>query len=294
MRAALGPEPVLTTWWVHPASVTPAKHQRPSLTTEQLGSRLRLANPAIDRGGKAGSAEAAPGHRLLCRLGMLRSIDPLYSLSGFFVGLLVGQTGMGGGALMTPLLVLLFGINPATAVGTDLLYASATKTVGTLVHGLNHTVQWRIVTLLAMGSVPATALTLLVISKLDLSSSVTSSIIGTVLGVLLLLTSLSLFFRRQFLASTGTRLLAIRPKQTTLLTVTTGAVLGVLVTISSVGAGALGVTSLLLLYPRLPMAIIVGSDIAHAVPLTAANSGDNALGGRREADLIARATLRIS
>ena len=75
--------------------------------------------------------------------------------------MLVGQTGMGGGALMTPLLILLFGINPATAVGTDLLYASATKTVGTLVHGLNHTVRWRIVALLAMGSVPATALTLL-------------------------------------------------------------------------------------------------------------------------------------
>ena len=98
---------------------------------------------------------------------MLGSIDPLYSLSGFFVGLLVGQTGMGGGALMTPLLILLFGINPATAVGTDLLYASATKTVGTLVHGLNHTVRWRFVALLAMGSVPATALTVLVISKID-------------------------------------------------------------------------------------------------------------------------------
>jgi uncharacterized membrane protein YfcA len=86
---------------------------------------------------------------------MLTSIDPLYSLTGFLVGLLVGQTGMGGGAMMTPLLMLLFGINPATAVGTDLLYASATKTVDTLVHGLNHTVRWRIVTLFAMGSVPA-------------------------------------------------------------------------------------------------------------------------------------------
>jgi uncharacterized protein len=199
---------------------------------------------------------------------MLGPIDPLYSLSGFFVGLLVGQTGMGGGALMTPLLILLFGVHPATAVGTDLLYASATKTVGTLVHGLNHTVHWRIVTLLATGSVPATALTLLVISKLDLSGSIASGIIASVLGVLLLLTSLSLFFRRQFLAFAGSRLLAIEPKQTTVLTVMTGAVLGVLVTISSVGAGALGVTALLLLYPRLPMAIMVGSDIAHAVPLT--------------------------
>ena len=94
---------------------------------------------------------------------MLSSIDPLFSLSGFFVGLLVGQTGMGGGSLMTPLLILLFGVHPATAVGTDLLYASVTKTAGTLVHGLNHTVQWRIVALLAAGSVPATAITLLAI-----------------------------------------------------------------------------------------------------------------------------------
>src|ERR1700744_3484353 len=84
------------------------------------------------------------------------SIDPLFSLSGFFVGLLVGQTGVGGGSLMTPILVLLFGIHPATAVGTDLLYASATKTVGTLVHGLNHTVDWMIVRRLASGSLPAT------------------------------------------------------------------------------------------------------------------------------------------
>src|SRR4029077_6075015 len=103
---------------------------------------------------------------------MLGPIDPLYSLSGFVVGLLVGQTGMGGGALMTPMLILLFGVHPATAVGTDLLYASATKTAGTLVHGLNHTVRWRIVALLATGSVPATALTLLAISKLDLSGGI--------------------------------------------------------------------------------------------------------------------------
>jgi uncharacterized membrane protein YfcA len=199
---------------------------------------------------------------------MLGPVDPLYSLSGFFVGLLVGQTGMGGGALMTPLLILVFGVHPATAVGTDLLYASVTKTAGTLVHGFNQTVRWRIVTLLAAGSVPATALTLLVISKVELSGSIASGVISGVLGVLLLLTSLSLFFRRQFLAFVGTRLLAIEPTQTTILTVMTGAVLGVLVTISSVGAGALGVTALLLLYPRLPMATIVGSDIAHAVPLT--------------------------
>jgi uncharacterized protein len=199
---------------------------------------------------------------------MLGSIDPLYSLSGFFVGLLIGQTGMGGGALMTPLLILLFGIHPATAVGTDLLYASATKTAGTLVHGLNHTVQWRIVGLLAAGSVPATALTLLAIARFDPTGSAAAGVISSLLGVMLFITALSLIFRRQFLAIAGTRLLAVRPRRTALLTVIVGVALGVLVTISSVGAGAIGVTALLLLYPRLPMAIIVGSDIAHAVPLT--------------------------
>lgn len=195
-------------------------------------------------------------------------IDPLFVLSGFFVGLLVGQTGMGGGALMTPLLILLFGVHPATAVGTDLLYASATKTVGTLVHGLNHTVKWRIVGLLAAGSVPATALTLLAITRFNITGTAASGVISSVLGVMLLLTALSLVFRRQFLNFAGSRLTTVAPHRTTLLTIVTGIILGVLVTISSVGAGAIGVTILLLLYPRLPMAIIVGSDIAHAVPLT--------------------------
>ncbi len=201
---------------------------------------------------------------------MFGMVDPLFALSGFFVGLLVGQTGMGGGSLMTPLLILLFGIHPATAVGTDLLYASATKTVGTLVHGLNQTVNWRIVGLLATGSVPATALTLLGIARFDVTGKAASGIISSVLGVMLLLTALSLIFRRQFLAVVGKTLMTVTPKRTALLTVITGINLGVLVTISSVGAGAIGVTVLLLLYPRLPMALIVGSDIAHAVPLTLA------------------------
>src|ERR1017187_8754200 len=94
-------------------------------------------------------------------------IDPLYSLSGFAVGMLVGQTGVGGGSLMTPLLVLLFGVHPATAVGTDLLYAAASKSVGTLVHGANRTVDWRVVGRLACGSVPAAILTVLVLSRFN-------------------------------------------------------------------------------------------------------------------------------
>jgi hypothetical protein len=116
--------------------------------------------------------------------------------------------------------------------------------------------------------VPATALTLLVISHFDITGGASSGVISRLLGAMLLLTALSLVFRRQFLALAGNRLVTIAPRTTTVFTVLTGALLGVLVTISSVGAGAIGVTILLLLYPRLPISIIVGSDIAHAVPLT--------------------------
>ncbi len=193
----------------------------------------------------------------------------LYSFSGFLVGLLVGQTGVGGGSLMTPLLVLLFGIHPAAAVGTDLLYACVTKSVGTLVHGKHRTVDWRIVGRLATGSVPASLLTLGVLSGAGVGMGDRANhIIAVCLGVALLLTSVSLVFRHRVLA------LAIRladgplSRHTASLTIVTGALLGLFVTVSSVGAGALGVTALLLLYPRLSTATIVGSDIAHAVPLT--------------------------
>ena len=201
-------------------------------------------------------------------MSLLSTIDPLFMLSGFFVGLLVGQTGVGGGSLMTPILVLMFGIHPATAVGTDLLYASATKSVGTLVHGMNHTVDWRIVRRLASGSVPATVITLLAISYYDIAGPMSGRIISLLLGIMLLLSAVSLIFRSQFLRLMAPLLDQVTPVQATRLTVITGVILGVLVTLSSVGAGALAVTALLLLYPRLPMAVIVGSDIAHAVPLT--------------------------
>src|SRR5512137_11385 len=120
---------------------------------------------------------------------MFGTFDPLFTLSGFVVGLLVGQTGMGGGALMTPLLILLFGIHPATAVGTDLLYASITKTGGTLVHGFSHTIDWRVVGRLATGSVPMTALTLFVLSKFDLSTPGVQTVITMVLSIALFTTA---------------------------------------------------------------------------------------------------------
>ncbi len=195
-------------------------------------------------------------------------IDPLYVASGFGVGLLVGMTGVGGGSLMTPLLILLFGIHPSTAVGTDLLYAAATKTGGSLVHGWSRSIHWPAVIRLACGSIPASLLTLLVLAQLQLGGSAQSSLVNLVLSFALMLTAVSLIFRKSIMERYRQRLEAIDERTTVIATVATGAALGVLVSISSVGAGAVGVTALLLLYPRLPMARIVGSDIAHAVPLT--------------------------
>jgi uncharacterized protein len=198
----------------------------------------------------------------------LHALNPLYVLSGFAVGALVGMTGVGGGSLMTPLLILLFHVHPTTAVGTDLLYASVTKTGGSLVHSLNRTIDWRIVTRLALGSLPASLLTLLIFHFLAIDPAAMNALITRVLGVALLATALALVFRTRLLASYSRRVGVLSENQTIGFTVLTGVVLGVLVTISSVGAGALGVTALILLYPELPVVKIAGSDIAHAVPLT--------------------------
>jgi uncharacterized protein len=196
------------------------------------------------------------------------TLEPLYSLSGFIVGVLVGMTGVGGGSLMTPVLILLFGVHPMTAVGSDLLYAAATKTAGTLAHGLNHTIEWRIVGRLAAGSVPMTALTLFALSKLDLRGDAAGGLITVALSTALFVTAGALIFRRRIVDAYGERFLRLDQRRIAVLTIATGAALGVLVSISSVGAGAIGVSALVLLYPRLPTARIVGSDIAHAVPLT--------------------------
>lgn len=195
-------------------------------------------------------------------------MDPLYSASGFGVGLLVGLTGVGGGSLMTPLLVLLFGIHPTTAVGTDLLYAAATKSAGTLMHGARRSVDWRVVGRLAAGSIPASIVALFVLSQLGAQGSTANRLVSLVLGLALILTAVALLFRRQIVDFFATRFGEPNPRYIPLLTIMTGAVLGVLVSISSVGAGAIGVTALILLYPRFPTVRVVGSDIAHAVPLT--------------------------
>ena len=194
-------------------------------------------------------------------------IDPIYVVSGFSVGLLVGMTGVGGGSLMTPLLIMLFGVHPATAVGTDLLYAAATKAGGGLVHGWARTIHWPAVIRLASGSIPASILTLFVLWQLDLPAESARSLVNSVLCFALLLTAVSLIFRKLVIEKLRARMARHSDATIARATVLVGVSLGVLVSISSVGAGAVGVTALLLLYPQLPMSRIVGSDIAHAVPL---------------------------
>jgi len=208
-----------------------------------------------------------------------QSIDPLYALSGAVVGALVGFTGVGGGALMTPLLILVFGISPSSAVGTDLIYAATTKTAGSLVHGRLRAIQWRVVGLLALGSVPCSALTTLALLKFGIDRHSTQHLMTTVLGVALLGTAISLILRGALLKVTAQFSRERNPAMVRRLTILTGAVLGVLVTLSSVGAGAIGVTALVLLYPELETRRIVGTDVAHAVPLTlTAGIGHSILG----------------
>ena len=190
-----------------------------------------------------------------------------YIIAGFVVGLLVGLTGVGGGSLMTPILLIFFNVKAAVAVGTDLLYASVTKSVGIFAHGKLGNIDWKMVRLLACGSVPASIITLLYLKNMDIASDSAVADIKFWLGIALLLTSVSVIFRNQLakLSKTGHW---INPKYVPSLTVVLGAILGFLVTLTSVGAGALGVTALLILYPKVNITKIVGSDVAHAVPLT--------------------------
>jgi uncharacterized membrane protein YfcA len=224
-----------------------------------LESRLREIDcrPSVMTGGRRDDS-----------MGALHSMPYLYTMSGFAVGLLVGMTGVGGGALMTPILILLFGIHPAAAVGTDLLHAAATKTAGSVVHGLKGTIDWTVVRRLAIGSVPTTLLTIAAMSAFDINGAAGRSLVNAVLTLALLVTAIALVFRGRIVARYADRLAGLAPNQVTGLTILVGAVLGTIVSLSSVGAGAIGVTCLLLLYPRLPAVKIVGSDIAHAVPLT--------------------------
>ncbi len=204
-------------------------------------------------------------------LDLLNELEFLYSATGFFIGILVGLTGVGGGALMTPVLVLLFGVHPATAVGTDLLFAAITKSVGTVVHGRNKTIEWRIVRNLALGSIPASLLMIWWLSDSRGDTAAQGQSITFALGIVLLLTAVLLLFRNKivsYVAQFRQRHHEETAGTTAILTTLLGLLIGALVTMTSVGAGAIGVTVLLVLYPHMKIRQIVGSDIVHAVPLT--------------------------
>jgi uncharacterized membrane protein YfcA len=193
-----------------------------------------------------------------------------YVVSGFAVGLLVGLTGVGGGSLMTPLLTLLFGINPTVAVGTDLAFASITKSAGTLAHRIRKTVHWDIVRRLCVGALPAALVTTLALKYFGALDQQIGQIIRYTIAFSVLLTAFAIIFRGRMQAWMNAhpeRQLHGRPQMVA--TVVAGAVIGVLVTVSSIGAGAVGATILVLLYPKLKPAEIAGTDIAYAVPLTA-------------------------
>ena len=196
-----------------------------------------------------------------------------FIFAGFFVGLVVGLTGVGGGSLMTPILIFFFGIKPYMAVGTDLLFAAFTKAGGTFSLAHQRLVPWRVVLALCAGSLPASGITLWVLHTLGPSTQEVQHVMTFTLGLALLLTAAAMLFKairgqhapRQIEAHELHR--ATEPRHAAL-PIAFGALIGALVTLTSVGAGAIGVTVLMVLYPHLPLARIVAADIAYAVPLT--------------------------
>jgi uncharacterized protein len=194
-------------------------------------------------------------------------LDLIAVLSGFGVGAIVGMTGVGGGSLMTPLLLSVFKLHPAVAIGTDLWFAAITKMAGSVSHHRAGHVDWRITGLLLAGSIPASLATVALMHFTGLTKGWASALTFS-LGIALLLTAVTVAFR-QVWHPVGLKLERWLPAQSKApLTVLSGLVLGVLVSLSSIGAGAIGATLIMLLYPRLASHRVVGTDIAHAVPLT--------------------------
>lgn len=203
---------------------------------------------------------------------LLLSLDWLNALAGLLVGTVVGITGVGGGSLMSPILIMLFGVAPATAVGTDLWFAAITKFAGSIIHHRQASADTAIVGWLCLGSIPAAILTLFFLFH-EGGHQVKNGLIITMLGSMLIVTSVATLFRKRLVSAMvdtdneerARRFVRYQP----LLTALAGAILGTLVTLTSVGAGALGATMLLMLYPlRLTARRLVGTDIMHAVPLT--------------------------
>lgn len=200
-----------------------------------------------------------------------KQMDLTHIIAGALVGTLVGLTGVGGGSLMTPLLVFLFGFHPAVAVGTDLLFAAITKSVGAVVHHNSHrSVNWRIATRLSLGSIPAAILSIIILKIFESSGTDLSRPITKVLGTALILTAAAIIIKpktqevKRKLPNSTVRFLGEHRR---LATIVVGSMLGCLVTLSSVGAGALGTVALLFLYPGLPAVKVVGTDLAYAIPL---------------------------
>ena len=199
--------------------------------------------------------------------------DFAFVFAGFFVGLVVGLTGVGGGSLMTPLLIFGFGIKPYLAIGTDLLFAAATKFGGSLGLARSRSIDWPVVALLSAGSIPAAVATIYVLHLLGPANPAVQSVMTTTLGAALLLTAAATMYKALRGKATPRdlaphELVDARKPRHWAQPVLFGAVIGALVSLTSVGAGAIGVTALMLLYPKLPLPRIIAADIAYAVPLT--------------------------
>ncbi|MEA3543111.1 MAG: sulfite exporter TauE/SafE family protein [Pseudomonadota bacterium] len=202
-------------------------------------------------------------------------MDWLHAIAGLFVGVMVGMTGVGGGSLMAPILILLFGVAPTTAVGTDLWFAAITKSVGGFVHhhhgGADGKPDYEVIRRLCLGSLPAAVIILILLSQID-AQQIKGGLIMNALGIVLILTAFATLLRGRF------HHMAVHARKDTAqtflryqagLTVAAGALLGAMVTLTSVGAGALGATLLLALYPlRMRLQRLIATDIVHAVPLT--------------------------
>ena len=213
-------------------------------------------------------------------------MDWIAIVSGFGVGAIVGMTGVGGGSLMTPLLLTVFKLNPAIAIGTDLWFAAITKTAGSIAHHDAGHVEWRITRLLLAGSIPASLATVALMHFTGITKGWASALTFS-LGIALLLTAVTVAYRQTWHA-VGLRLERWIPaERKPALTVLAGLVLGVLVSLSSIGAGAIGATLILLIYPRLEARRLVGTDIAHAVPLTLVAGIGHATLGHVEWQLLA-------
>jgi uncharacterized membrane protein YfcA len=206
-------------------------------------------------------------------------LELIYIAAGGFVGFIIGLTGVGGGSLMTPILVLGFGITPSIAVGTDLLYAAITKANGVFFHHRNKTIDWKIAGLLASGSIPSSIITILFLEQIRDQGINYDNFMMSTLSVMLILTAIIIMIKNKLLAwvhrgNSKNTFVTVVQRFRPHITVFCGIALGFLVTISSVGAGAIGSAILFMLYPSKKPISIVGTDLAHAVPLTAiAGSG---------------------